>query len=358
MTTEDPIAAAAPLFIEHVNTDHGDWTLLVGRAFGGIADATSASAVAVDREGIDLAVVADGATHAVRVAFPRVATDGLQLQGYGAALGREARRIVGQEALTSIEQQAAELSAIRTFVTRVVGVEAVTRGIRQITFGGGDLDTFEPLGPDQFMYVLAPPPGSRELTLDATFTWEQFAVMPPDEQPIGAYYTVRRWRPDVHELDMLFVLHDGGAAATWAAGAEPGDPVALWGPRTAYAPPAGTDWYLLVADDTGLPAVAAIIESLPAGTTVEVVAEVDTEDDRLPLPEQAGVTATWRYRRGAAPGTTTALLDAARAMAWPAGAPYAWGGAESKAITAVRRHLRDERGLPQQAVSMTGYWRR
>ena len=48
--------------------------------------------------------------------------------------------------------------------------------------------------------------------------------------------------------------------------ARPGDPVALWGPRTAYAPPAGTDWYLLVADETGLPAVAAILESLPEGT--------------------------------------------------------------------------------------------
>ena len=124
-----------------------------------------------------------------------------------------------------------------------------------------------------------------------TFTWEQFAAMPPDDQPIGAYYTVRRWRPDVHELDMLFVLHgdeDGGTtagpAAPWAAARPTGRPGRAVGSAHRVRTAAGTEWYLLVADDTGLPGVAAIIESLPAGTPIEVVAEVDAEEDRQPLP--------------------------------------------------------------------------
>ncbi len=165
--------------------------------------------------------------------------------------------------------------------------------------------------------------------------------MAPEDQPIGAYYTVRRWRPDDREIDALFVLHGvdeprsttttGGRAARWAAGAAPGDPVALWGPRTGFAPPPDTDRYLLVADDTGLPAVAAIIESLPPGTPIRVVAEVDAEEDRQPLPERDGVEVTWGYRRGAAPGTTTFLQDAVRTMAWPDG-------------TAVRLGWRREQG--------------
>ena len=69
--------------------------------------------------------------------------------------------------------------------------------------------------------------------------------MAPDERPIGAYYTVRRWRPDVAELDMLFVLHgdeDTGRPdrrRRGPPGARPGDPVALWGPRAAFEPPHG-----------------------------------------------------------------------------------------------------------------------
>ena len=231
----------------------------------------------------------------------------------------------------------------------------------------GTRAAFRPLGPDQFLDVLASPEGRTEPTVDATFTWEQFAAMPAEEQPIGTYYAVRRWRPDAHGLDLLFVLHgidgdgrdDGtaGRAAHWAAAAAPGDPVALWGPRAGYAPPTGTDRYLLLADDTGLPGVAAIIESLPAGTPIDVVAEVDAEEDRLALPDQPGLRVTWCDRRGAAPGTTTALVDAVRAIDWPDGTTYAWGGAESRAITAVRRRVRDERGRSHDAVSMTGYWR-
>ncbi|HEX6656730.1 MAG TPA: siderophore-interacting protein, partial [Ilumatobacter sp.] len=121
--------------------------------------------------------------------------------------------------------------------------------------------------------------------------------------------------------------------------------------------PPGTDWYLLVADDTGLPAVAAIIEALPAGTPVRMVAEVDAEEDRQPLPAADEVEVRWCFRRGRPAGTTTMLVDAVREMSWPAGAAYAWGGAESRCITAVRMHVRVERGLSREAVSMTGYWR-
>jgi NADPH-dependent ferric siderophore reductase len=35
-----------------------------------------------------------------------------------------------------------------------------------------------------------------------------------------------------------------------------------------------------------------------------------------------------------------------------------WGGAESRCMTAVRRHVRDERRLPRHAVSLVAYWRR
>ena len=227
---------------------------------------------------------------------PIRSTTASQLQRLGVELARAARRLVGQDELTLIEREVAELAAIRTFVTSVVRTETVTRGIRQITFGGGDLAHVPAArSADQFLYVLAPPAGRRELTIDAAFTWEQFAAMPAEEQPIGAYYTVRRWRPDVHELDLLFVLHgidadghDDGTGGAVGRGAPPGDPVACGDRGRRSRPRRPPTWYLLVADDTGLPAVAAIIESLPAGTPIEVVAEVDSEEDRLPLPDAAG----------------------------------------------------------------------
>lgn len=52
------------------------------------------------------------------------------------------------------------------------------------------------------------------------------------------------------------------------------------------------------------------------------------------------------------------LADAVAAMPWPGGDAYAWGGGESKVMTAIRRYLRAHIGLMQGAVSMTGYWGR
>src|SRR5690606_24134752 len=141
--------------------------------------------------------------------------------------------------------------------------------------------------------VLLPPPGRAELGIDQSFTWEAHARMPVEDQPVGAYYTLRRWRPEVAELDVRAVVHPAGEpvgpASAWVARAQPGDRVALWGPRTAYDPPAGTDHLVLVADDTGLPAVAGILAAMPEGTTATVLAEVGSEAEHQELPERDGV---------------------------------------------------------------------
>jgi NADPH-dependent ferric siderophore reductase len=251
-----------------------------------------------------------------------------------------------------------EVTPIRTFLTRVVAVTDVHAHLRRITFAGGDLAAFSPAGPDTFLYLLLPPPGRTELTIDQGFMWTGYDEMPEAERPVGAYYTLRHWRPGLQELDILCVLHgDPGSASAWAARAEPGDPVALWGPRTAWDPPPGTDRYVLVADETGLPAVAAILESLPAGTPVQVVAEVDCPDERQELPVDPTVDVTWVYRHGTPAGTTPLLADAVRALPWRDGTPYVWGGGESRAMTAVRRYVRRERCLDRAAVSLVAYWR-
>lgn len=264
----------------------------------------------------------------------------------------------GSKSMTSAEREVAEMVAIRTFVAEVVDVADVHPHLRRVVVRGDDLATFAPNGPDTFVYVLLPPPGRHELTIDQTFTWEGFEQMPEADRPVGAYYTVRRWDPERRDLTVLMVRHgDGGPASAWVDRAVPGLPVALWGPRTAYHPPAATDWYLLVADDTGLPAVAVILESLPAGAVAKVVAEVADAAEHQDLPSSPNIDVIWLHRGEALAGTTTLLADAVRAMPWPGGTPYVWGGGESRAMTAVRKYVRGEIGLPREAVSLVAYWR-
>ena len=201
------------------------------------------------------------------------------------------------------------------------------------------------------------PPGRSELTIDQTFTWEKFEQMPDADRPVGAYYTVRQWDPERRELTMLMVRHgDSGQASAWVDGAVPGDPVALWGPRTAYHPPAATDWHLLVGDDTGLPAVAVILESLPAGAVAKVFAEVaDARNIR-----------TCRCRRVrrhvAAPRRCAGRVDDTARRCGPLDAlarrhAVRVGWRREQGDDRRAPYVRGEIGLHREAVSLVAYWR-
>jgi len=244
--------------------------------------------------------------------------------------------------------------AIPTHVTNVLRTTPLSPSFTRVTFGGG-LDRFRPVGPDQFVYVLLPPLGSRDLTVDTSFGWSGYLNMPEAERPVGAYYTVRHHRPDLDEVDCDFFLHDpAGAASAWAAEAAPGYPAALWGPRTAWDPPPSTRRFLLVADETGIPATAAVLESLPAGAEVTVVVEVSDPADAELLPCEVICLV-----RGAGDevGTTEHLAEAVRTVDLRSDGLYAWGGGESRAMRDVRTHLRRVVGVDRTQVSLTPYWR-
>jgi NADPH-dependent ferric siderophore reductase len=152
----------------------------------------------------------------------------------------------------------------------------------------------------------------------------------------------------------VFLHEVAGHASGWARRAVPGDPVALWGPRTAFHPPDdGVDWWLLVADESGLPALAAIMEWLPPGADVRAFVELPRAAEVPGVP--AGVTVLERGDTEA--GTTTLLHDAVRWLDRPEGRPYVWGGGESRVLTSIRKHLRQEVGYPRERVSLTAYWR-
>lgn len=250
----------------------------------------------------------------------------------------------------------ADMSHIKTFLTSVQRVTQVTPMFCRITFGGGDLGEFECISPDQFLYLLLPPPGRTELTIDRDFKWADVPQMPEAERPVGAYYTVREHRAEVAELDIDVLVHEPlGHASAWARAAQPGDVVALWGPRKAYEPPEDTAWQLLVGDETAVPAIASILRDLPPGMRAIAIIEVADAREEQPLPSRGDVEVRWLHRDGAEAGRTDLVLDALEGLELPAGRGYAWGGGEVTMINRARRFLR-QRGLGREATSLIGYW--
>ncbi|WP_110687925.1 siderophore-interacting protein [Salinicola aestuarinus] len=168
-------------------------------------------------------------------------------------------------------------------------------------------------------------------------------------------YTVRDQRDD--QIDVDFVLHDdSGPAASWAAEAQPGDEILVAGPGPVKRLPEDADWNLLVGDMTSLPAISANLERLPAHAVGHVIIEVASDADRQTLDLPEGIALD--YRINPHPGSDSdLLLNAVRALDWPAGKPGIWVACEFSAMRKLRRHLIDDRGVDKRAMYISSYWK-
>lgn len=239
----------------------------------------------------------------------------------------------------------------------VTRVEDVTAHMRRITLSGSDLESFATGG--LHFKLLVPPDG---------VTPPEWPVPGKDGLPIWPLadrcpgvrtYTIRRIDADAGTFDVDFVLHEGhSVGSNWAMRARPGDIVGIRGPVGRPVPTA--DWYLLVGDEAALPVIARHLETLPASARGIALIEIADETERQAVKHQTGIELRWLYRSGAAPGTTTLLLDALRMIEMPpAGTDiYAFAGVEAEAFTAIRHHWRDVLQLDRKDMLVNTYWRR
>lgn len=164
-------------------------------------------------------------------------------------------------------------------------------------------------------------------------------------------YTPRRYDAESGELDIDFVLHGNGPAATWAAQAQAGQFLNIAGPRGSMIVPDMFDSYLLIGDETALPAIARRLEELPGNRRALVVVEIEDAAERQALTSAAQVEVIWVVRG------EQDLLEVARQLTLPEGDLYTWVATESALSRKVRRVLLDEFKLEEAKVKAAGYWR-
>lgn len=221
----------------------------------------------------------------------------------------------------------------------------------------GDLTGFISLAADDHVKLLFPPAGADRPALP-TFGPQGPVFAPGQPRPAARDYTPRAVDVARGLLTLEFVLHGHGPAARWAMAAAPGQWLGVAGPRGSRVVPDVYGCVLLVGDETALPAIGRWLEMLPAGRPVVVVAEVAGDVDEVPLPARSRCQVHWLHRGATPAGQGDLLVQAVRALAWPAGPVYAWVAAESSQMRAVRHHLQTERGLGAAQLHAAGYWKR
>ncbi|MGP3966814.1 siderophore-interacting protein [Streptomyces sp. 6N223] len=232
--------------------------------------------------------------------------------------------------------------------------ERLTPGMVRVVLGGLPADFAADTCTDHYVKLLFPPPGVRyPEPFDLRRVREE---LPRDQWPVTRTYTVRSWDPHADEMAVDFVVHgDEGLAGPWAAGARPGDEIMFLGPGGGYAPAPDADWHLLAGDESALPAIAASLAAMPEDATVHAFIEVagPEEEQKLTAPPAARIT--WLHRDGARVGA--ALVAAVRGLTAPPGRVQAFVHGEAGWVRELRRHLRVERAIPRERLSISGYWR-
>jgi NADPH-dependent ferric siderophore reductase len=236
-----------------------------------------------------------------------------------------------------------EVRSVRRLTPRLVSVEV----------GGDGLDGFRIEAPTSHIKVFFPAEGQTTLKLPTP--GPDGPVWPEDApRPVMRTYTPRRFDSATNTLEIQFVLHGPGPASTWAERASVGDQLAIGGPGGRFQlDPAARRWWI-GGDESAIPAVATLLETLSPDATADVHLEVDGPEDEVGLPGPVGTTVTWHHR--STPDVWGAGLSSAAQAAPLTGGTSYWVACEAAAVRSIRKDFL-ARGVPATALTSRGYWR-
>ncbi|PAT49839.1 siderophore-interacting protein [Pseudomonas aeruginosa] len=216
---------------------------------------------------------------------------------------------------------------------QVGAVERLTPGMLRITFTGDELSDFVSLSPDDHLKLLVP-----------TLTGE---IVRRD-------YTPRRYDQQAKTLVIDFAIHEAGPATLWALDAKPGDTIQIGGPKSSSVLPSDIRRWLLVGDETALPAIGRRIEEAPAGTSITSIVAVPGPKGHQTFDTVANLTTHWAHRPLSSASDPKALLDILKTIVLEP-ETFAWVAAEAHVARAVRSWL-IEQSHPKSWLKAGGYW--
>lgn len=172
-------------------------------------------------------------------------------------------------------------------------------------------------------------------------------------------YTVRHVDAELDELVVDGVVHLHGPAGRWFAHAAVGDRIGVMGPRGSHLYPPGYAHYVLLGDETALPALGRWLDEPGLNariTLITVAAELEyypfTEPGRAELEPHHLVLPVGPDRAAAA----TEHLRVALSTSPTPEDVFVFAAGEAGMLRPLRRLLK-EAGHPRHAQHLDGYWR-
>lgn len=170
----------------------------------------------------------------------------------------------------------------------------------------------------------------------------------------GRAYTIRRFHADQDELVVdIISRRQGGLLSDWIArDLQAGAQLGIAGPRECKAFKTDADWYLLLGDETALPAIASMLEAAQ-GRDLEAIVEV-------PFPDYTYVRSPrlrYLFRGREDNDKASYLLHAVNTVASRPGKGEIWIAGEAGMVKALRKHCGQLSAGREHSITATGYWK-
>ena len=236
----------------------------------------------------------------------------------------------------------------------VVSRSEVSPRLLRLAFEGPALGDLVVEHPAASVRLLVPSPGSTELVWPA-WNGNEF-LLPDGTRPALRTFTPLRVDRAAGRLELEIVRHPGGAVSGWAETVEPGAGAAISGPGSGYEIDPQVDRYLLLGDETALPAVSQLLGSLPGHASVEVHVELVVAEAEIELPAHPGATVSWHVRTGDQPPGAN-LVGVVAALDDVDPGTRVWAAGEAASMQAIRTRLFDALAVPRGQATIRGYWK-
>lgn len=247
----------------------------------------------------------------------------------------------------------------------------ITKNMRRVTLTGDDLAEFPEGCEGGYVKLLFPPHGETELP--------SAEAVDAGAPVIMRTYTVRKFNKADLTLDIDLVLHGevsedssltsssstasisgttskSGPASSWAAHAQPGDHMLMYGPGKVKFAQADADWLLFAGDMTALPAISCQLEQLPDNARGYAVIEINADEDQQDLKKPEGIEIIWVVNSHP-DSDNTVLSDAVKALPWLSGQVAIWAACEFNNMRLLRSYFKKEKQIGRDQLYVSSYWK-
>ena len=344
------------LFVDNYNSNHSDAVLLVANYLSKDKNLSAEIIISKNKQ-LNLKTINKNKKEDYLVLDLDLNSKKLDFKTFFIGLIYQAREKLGSGfPKTKIEKDIEKSLHSLSFYSEVNETKFISKNIKEISFMG-DFRKLETQNNDEFLFVIVPL-DKRKTFLDKDYSMEDYRKQMSEEKKItaGAYYTIRNFTED--EIKMWFVLHShSGNLGNWAEKAKTGDQAVLWGPRSMFSPSKRFDHLILLADETGIPAMKTISENNKNFNKCTTFYEVIDKSFQIPTSKKNKILENWIHREDDEPGEGDKLLESLRAFVLPEDNFYIFGAGEARQMMKIRK-LFKEKGVSKDQMHITGYWKK